>query len=237
MNTKALLGLLRKEIYHILRDQRTLLVIIAAAGAAGDHLRLRDSDRRRPRAARDRRSGARPRDAGAPQPVHARPACSPWSRSLPRSRRSSRCSSAATRRRRSSSSRASPSTSPAACRRAAARHRRHRAEYRQRRPGLRAAVIAGLRARAAAPRRARPHRARGPHALQPDARELEPVRARADGVRPDDHLVADDGDLADAREGDRHDGGAARLAAAALADHRRQGRALSRGRLHQRASA
>ncbi len=99
--------------------------------------------------------------------------------------------------------------------------------------GRRAGLRAGADA-ARAQRRARPHRPQRPHALQPDARELEPVRAWADGVRADDHLVADDGDLADAREGDRDDGGAAGLAAAAVADHRRQGRAVSGGRLCQR---
>ena len=55
------------------------------------------------------------------------------------------------------------------------------------------------------------------HALQPDARERPPLRARADGVRADDRLGADDRDLDHAREGDRHDGDAAGLAPPALA--------------------
>ena len=67
------------------------------------------------------------------------------------------------------------------------------------------------------------HRPAGPDALQPDARELQPVRARVDGVRADDHLVADDRHLADPREGDGDDGGAAGVAAAPVGDHRRQG--------------
>ena len=61
-------------------------------------------------------------------------------------------------------------------------------------------------------------------ALQPDAREQAPLRSGADGLRADDRLGADDGDLADAGEGDRHDRGAARVAAPPLADRGRQGR-------------
>ena len=77
-------------------------------------------------------------------------------------------------------------------------------------------------------------RAREPDAFQSNPRELQPVRARPHGVRAYRHFLADDGDFAHARKGDRHDGDAARLAAAPVADHRRQGRALSGDRVRQR---
>ena len=193
-------------MYHILRDRRTLVVIIAAAGAAGDHFRLRDPDRRE----HVRLAIVDPApdygDAGAPQPLrgrrrvhHRRGRC-----------RASSARAAVPARRRAGGGGLRAGSSPSIWRRgtagaAADHHRRDRAEHRQRRPGLRDGRHRGLRARAAGARgRRRPHRARGPDALQSDARELEPLRARPDGVRPDDHLVADDRHLAHAREGDRH---------------------------------
>ena len=51
-------GFVRKEMLHILRDRRTLAVLILLAGGAGDPLRLRDPHRRRRHAPRDRRPDA-----------------------------------------------------------------------------------------------------------------------------------------------------------------------------------
>src|SRR5262249_20663174 len=110
---------------------------------------------------------------------------------------------------------------------------RNRAEHRRDRSGVRRRGGSDLRARAGGKRAPRAHRADGSHALQPDAQELESVRPGPDGVRADDHLVAHDRDLADAREGNGHDGGTPRLAAAALADHLRQSRAVPGRRFHR----
>ena len=212
-------------------------VIIAAADRAGDHLRLRDPHRRRPRAPGHRRSGARRRHARAAQPVRG-------DRRVPRRRR--RCRPRATSSRCSGEGGAGGRGVRAGLRRAASAAALPAqvlivTDATEPNTGsvvqaYALPVIQGYeRERGAARERRSRDRAVGPHALQPDARELEPVRPRPDGLRADHHLVADDGHLAHAREGDRHDGSAARVAAAAVANHRRQGRALPRHRLRQRA--
>ena len=145
---------------------------------------------------------------------------------------SSRCSGAARRTSRSCSSRASPSASHAETPAQAARssvdasdpeHRHDDAGVRAR--GHRRAIEAELARDAAGRVRIVP---RDAHALQSDAREREPLRARADRARADAGLGADDRDLALAREGARDARGAARLAAPPLADHPRQGAAVPR---------
>ena len=235
-------GLLRKEVYHILRDRRTLVVIIAAAGRAGGALRLRDPHRRRRRAARDRRPVAGPGDAGAAQPLRARPACSASSRSC----RATDDARAAVPARRGAGRGRVRARLRRAARRAACR-RRLLIIADATEPNTGSIVQAYARAvdPGATSSEQRRRAARRASASCPSVRmRFNPTRESSnlfvpgpDGVRADDHLVADDGDLAHAREGDRHDGGAARLAAAAVADHRRQGRAVSRRRLRRASSA
>ena len=223
------LGLLRKEIYHILRDRRTLIVITLMPIAAGHHLRLRDPHRRATTSAwrswTRRRTTSRSRCAAAsarPTPFASSPSCT-----------RTEARPAVPARRRAGGARLRVRVSPIGSDRGLPARVQIITDATEPNTGSVVQAYAlpghpGLRARAACADRRRSHRAAGSHALQPDARELEPLRARTDGVRADHHLVADDRHLADAREGDRHDGDAARLAAAPLADHRRQGRALSR---------
>ena len=241
MSMKALAGLLRKEVYHILRDRRTLTVIIAAAGPAGDHLRLRDPHRRRSRAAGDRRPGAGPGDAGAAQPVRRGRRVPRPSRVVPRRRRcSSRCSGAAPRRGRcvfEPGFAEQPRPRPAGA--TADHHRRHRAEYRA--ASSQAYALRSSRATSARLRAARPGAVR----IVPEVRmRFNPTRESSNLFVPGlmAFVLTIISSLMTAisltREKETgHDGGAARLAAAAVADHRRQGGAVPRGRLRQRASA
>ena len=158
-----------------------------AADPAGDHLRLRDSHRRRPRAAGDRRSLARSGDAGAARALRGRrrlraggdAAAHRAARGSVQTRRGAGGGRVRGRLRRTAGAR------PAGGR--ADHRRRDRAEHRQ--PSSQAyaaAVVAGLPAATRAPPGgAVAHRAQRAHALQPDPRELEPLRARPDGVRAD----------------------------------------------------
>ena len=106
--------------------------------------------------------------------------------------------------------------------------RRHRAQLGNVAPVLRQRRSPELRGRTTARRRRHPDRSAGAIAIQSDAREHEPLRARAHGDGADDHRRAHDRALDYAREGNGDDGSAARVAAAPLADHHRQGRAVSR---------
>ena len=195
-SSSALLGMLRKEAYHILRDRRTLIVVsllpilqVIIFGFAirtdVDHVRIAIVDPTPDYATLELRSRF------AATGVFKIVATVPTDRE-PRPDVSKRHGAGgggvrAALRRGARTGNRGPGPD---------HHRRHRAEHRQRGAGVRLVRDSGLRTRAAVAAAPGADRSGDPHALQPHARQRQPVRPRTDGLRADHRLHADDGNLA-----------------------------------------